>query len=293
MFRDRKEKELPALQLQDVGGAELPYLYFGGENNAQQMVFVHATGFLPWLWQPIIKEFVPPNKVWAPFICNYRQCDPEKGGLSWDTIAQDLASFCRSQAINESLVVGHSMGATVLTIAVAHYELKPRGMVLIEPIFLPGEFYEANINLKDHPLASKSLKRKNNWKNEEEAVSYIKSRPLFEDWDEEILRLYIKYGLQKQQEGNLTLTCSPESEAAIFMGGRKDNPWPLLGKINCPVLVVEAEESENKKFIDIKRAASLLKRGKYTSVAAAGHLIPMQKPKELAYIIKEFCRQIR
>jgi pimeloyl-ACP methyl ester carboxylesterase len=292
MLRDEKEKEIPALKTHDVGGAQLPYLYFGGDDPALKMVFVHATGFLPWLWQPIIEEFVPQNKVWAPFICNYRQCDPEKGGLSWDIIAQDLAGFCRSQAINESFVVGHSMGATVLTIAVARYELRPRGMVLIEPIFLPEKFYTANIALKDHPLASKSIKRKNNWKNEKEALAYMKSRPLFDGWDEQVLQLYIKYGLQKQKEGNLTLTCTPESEAAIFMGGRKDNPWPLLGKINCPVLVVEGEESANRKFVDIKKAVSLLHQGKYRSVAAAGHLIPMQKPKELAYIIKEFCRQI-
>jgi lipase len=292
MPRDGKEKEIPALQMQDVGGAQLPYLYFEGKDPAPQMLFIHATGFLPWLWQPIIKEFVPQNKVWAPFICNYRQCDPEKGGLSWDIIAQDLASFCRSHAINDSFVVGHSMGATVLTIAVARYELRPRGMVLIEPIYLPEKFYAANIDLKDHPLAAKSLKRKNNWKNDKEAIAYMKSRPLFDGWDERVLQLYIKYGMRKQNEGNLTLTCTPESEAALFMGGRKDNPWPMLEKITCPVLLVEGEESENKKFIDIKRASALLKRGKYISVANAGHLIPMQKPKELAYIIKEFCRQI-
>jgi pimeloyl-ACP methyl ester carboxylesterase len=75
------------------------------------------------------------------------------------------------------------------------------------------------------------------------------------------------------------------------MGGRDDNPWPLLEKINCPVLVVEAEESENKKFVDIKRAVSLLSQGRHQAVAAAGHLLPMQKPKELAEIIKEFSRQ--
>jgi pimeloyl-ACP methyl ester carboxylesterase len=31
-----------------------------------------------------------------------------------------------------------------------------------------------------------------------------------------------------------------------------------------------------------------LRHGKYKSVAGAGHLIPMQKPKEVAQIIKEF-----
>lgn len=279
------------LRFQDVGGAELPYLFFAGESSAGQMIFMHATGFLPWLWQPIIAEFVPPNNVWAPFICDYRLCVPEKGGLNWDTIARDLASFCRAQKIYRPLLIGHSMGATVLTIAAALYDLNPCGIILIEPIFLPDKIYETNISLKDHPLASRAVKRTNSWKNEAEALAYFKSKSLFAGWDEQILQLYVEYGLLKQKDGKITLTCTPESEAAIFMGGRENNPWPLLKKINCPVLLIEGEESEIRQFVDFPRALSLLPKGKYKLIAAAGHLIPMQKPKELIDIIKEFGTQ--
>ena len=65
--------------MQNVGGAELPYLYYEGE--APPILFAHATGFLPWLWHPVIEELAPPSQVWVPYICNYRECDPEKGGL--------------------------------------------------------------------------------------------------------------------------------------------------------------------------------------------------------------------
>src|SRR5208337_2257477 len=82
-----REKEIPELKMQDVGGAELPYLYYEGE--APQILFAHATGFLPWLWHPIIEEIVTPNQAWVPYICNYRECDPEKGGLAWGIIAED------------------------------------------------------------------------------------------------------------------------------------------------------------------------------------------------------------
>jgi pimeloyl-ACP methyl ester carboxylesterase len=280
------KKEMPDLKMQDVGGADLPYLYYEGE--ASQILFAHATGFLPWLWHPVIKQLVPQNQIWVPYICNYRECDPEKGGLSWDIIAKDLSSFSHSLNIKNPLVVGHSMGGTVLTIAAASYGIEPRGMILIEPIFLPEEFYSMEATVKDHPLASKSIKRTNHWKNEEEAWAYLKSKPLFSDWDEEVLALYLKYGMEKQRAGDLKLTCTPESEAAMFMGGWSRNPWPLLDKLTCPVLIVEGEKSENKNFIDVKKAVSLLRHGKYKSVAGAGHLIPMQKPKEVAQIIKEF-----
>ena len=280
------------LRFQDVGGAGLPYLFFEAAASAPQMMFMHATGFLPWLWQPVIQEFVPTYNVWAPFICDYRSCNPDAGGLSWDIIARDLSAFCRLQQIRNPLIVGHSMGATVSAIATAIYGLQPRGLILIEPIFLPDQFYTMKPDVESHPLASKSIKRTNHWKDENEAWSYLKSKSLFSSWDEGVLQIYHQYGLQKQEEGSLQLTCSPQNEASLFMGGWDINPWPLLAKINCPVLVIEGELTNNKGFVDVQKAVSLLSKGQYKSVAGAGHLIPMQKPKEIVEIIKEFNRQI-
>lgn len=278
--------DIPELMKQDVGGAELPYLFYDG--GPRQVLFAHATGFLPWLWHPIIENFVPEHSAWAPYICNYRSCDPHEGGLGWNVVAEDLAIFCRAQKIEKPLMVGHSMGATVLAIAVGKYGLAPRAMVLIEPIFLPEQFYEMTPSLEAHPLASKSIKRLNHWNSEEEAMSYLKSRSFFSSWDPEILHLYKQFGMEKMTQGDMRLTCTPESEAAMFMGGWCCNPWPLLEKISCPVLVIEGEKSTNIGLVDIQRAVSMLPQGKYGSVAGAGHLIPMEKPAEIAGIIKEY-----
>ncbi|MDI6741146.1 MAG: alpha/beta hydrolase [Smithella sp.] len=285
-----KEKEIPSLKIHDVGGAELPYLYYEGE--APPILFAHATGFLPWLWHPIIENLTPHQQAWAPYICNYRDCDPESGGLSWDVIARDIISFCSSRNITDHLAVGHSMGATVLTIATALFGLQPRGMILMEPIFLPEAFYEMDIKLKDHPLAAQSIKRKNSWKDEQSALEYLKSKSLFSGWDEQMLQFYVKYGMEKQAQGDLKLTCAPRSEAALFMGGKSTNPWPLLKELTCPVLILEGEKSTNREFIDLKKAVSLLKDGRYQSVDGAGHLIPMEKPKEVTKIIKEFMTEV-
>jgi lipase len=287
---EKKDKMLE-LNFQDVGGVQLPYLFFESETSASPMVFMHATGFLPWLWQPVVEELLPVSKIWAPFICDYRSCNPE-AGLSWDLVARDLSVFCRRRHIARPLIVGHSMGATISSIAAAVYGLRPRGLILIEPIFLPDQFYTQKPDIQSHPLASKSINRTNRWKDENEAWSYLQSKALFSGWDHRILQLYHKYGLQKQEDGSLRLTCSPQNEVALFMGGRIVNPWPLLPKITCPVLIVEGENTENKGFVDIPRALSLLPCGRHRLVAGAGHLIPMQQPREIAEIINEFCRMI-
>jgi len=283
------KRDIPPLRIQDIGGAELPYLYYEGE--ASPILFAHATGFLPWLWHPIIEALTPHHETWVPYICNYRECDPEKG-LGWEVIARDIISLSVAQNITDHLAVGHSMGATVLTIASALFGMQPRAMILFEPIFLPEEIYSIDMKVKDHPLAAQSIKRKDRWKDETSALEYLKSKSLFAGWDEQMLEFYVRYGMQKQQEGDLKLTCSPKNEAALFMGGNSTNPWPLLRKLTCPVLVVEGEESTNKEFIDLRKAVSLLHDGRYLSVPGAGHLIPMQKPKEVAKIIKDFLAEV-
>lgn len=282
MPKDRK----PRVLTQDIGDVDLPYLLYEGDGPA--IVLMHATGFLPWMWHPIARELAPRWRVIAPYFCDHREVDPEKGGLSWLTISEDLAKFCTSLDLETPALVGHSMGATVLTLTHAAFGVASRGMVLIEPIFLPEDFYKMQIRVEEHPLASKSIRRKDRWAGRAEAVSYLKSKPLFGRWDDEMLDLYVSYGMRESDAGGLQLACSPLREASLFMGGMQYDPWPLLPRVNCPVLVLEGEESENRAFIDLKKAVSLMPKGTYRMISQAGHLIPMEKPREILAVITEY-----
>ncbi|MBW1899648.1 MAG: alpha/beta hydrolase, partial [Deltaproteobacteria bacterium] len=224
----------------------------------------------------------------APYFCTHREPDPEKEFMSWLKLSEDLTLLCEKLNIESPYMVGHSMGATLITIANAVYGLKARKMVLVEPIYLPEETYRTKIRLQKHPLASKSIKRRNGWKDEAEAETYLRSKKMFQDWDEEAIRLYISYGMVKNGNGFMRLACPPEREAALFLGGSEYNPWPLLPKITCPVMVVEGEKSINRTVIDLKKATAAFPKGSYTEVNGAGHLIPMEKPAAVSGIIKKF-----
>jgi pimeloyl-ACP methyl ester carboxylesterase len=281
----------PQIGTQNIGDAELTYLLYDGPGPT--VVMLHATGFLPWLWHPIARALMPACRVIAPYFCDHRDSDPEKGGLDWMILAGDFAAFCRGLGIEAPCLVGHSMGATVLTIAAAQYGLAPAGMVLIEPIFLPQDFYRARIRVQDHPLAAKAIKRRNHWHDEPEAMTYLQSRALFEKWDTEMLDLYVRYGMKRNTQSGLELACSPRKEAALFMGGVRYDPWPLLPQVACPVLVLEGEHSENRAFIDLKKAASMFPDAVHRIVRDVGHLIPMEKPGETAGAIRDFFHLVR
>jgi lipase len=280
----------PRTQTEDIGGVRLSYLAYEGQGPP--LVFMHATGFLPWLWHPVARGLSSFFRIIAPHFCDHRESDPDQGGLSWMLLAEDTASLCNRLDIKSAFLVGHSMGATVLTFAAALYGLQPLGMVLIEPIFLPGEFYRRQITVEQHPLASKSIKRRNSWDSRDEARDYLLSKQVFRTWDPEMIDLYIEHGMKMSEAGALELACSPRKEAALFMGARHYDPWPLLSDISCPVLIVEGQLSDNRQFIDLKAAASRFPRGSYRLVENTGHLIPMERPAETIAMISDFFKPL-
>lgn len=226
--------------------------------------------------------------MFAPYFCDHRVFDPEEGGLSWLTLADDLAALIERLEIGEPFIVGHSMGATVASMAEALKGPLASRMMLIEPILLPSGFYEIEITVEQHPLASKSIRRRNAWNDGAEARDYLRNKPLFQNWDQEMLDLYIQRGMTEADNGGLTLACNPKREAALFMGGMVKDPWPLLERISCPVLLVEGGTSENSTVIDLKRAASVIPEARLEIVPDAGHLVPMEKPREVLALIREF-----
>ena len=277
---------MPEILSQDIGDVDLQYLYYPGDGPT--VVMLHATGFQPWLWHPIARELAGNFRVIAPYFCDHRLFNPEDGGLSWLLLADDLATLIERLGITKPLIVGHSMGATVASIAEVLKGPIASRMVLIEPIFLPSGYYGLDITVEQHPLASKSIRRRSGWRDETEARDYFRSKKLFMDWDEEMLDIYLEHGITRADNGALTLACSPNREAALFMGGMEKDPWPLLEKISCPVLLVEGENSENRLAIDLRRAASIIPRANLQVIPGAGHLVPMEKPDELLALILEF-----
>jgi pimeloyl-ACP methyl ester carboxylesterase len=90
---------MPRVLTQDIGDADLSYLLYEGEGPP--LVLLHATGFLPWLWHPIASKLAPKWRVIAPYFCDHRISDPEKGGLNWLTIAKDLANLCKGLGLEK------------------------------------------------------------------------------------------------------------------------------------------------------------------------------------------------
>jgi len=283
------DKFRPILKKCDTGEIVIEYLHYPADKP--DLVMLHATGFLPWMWHPIAERLEKNFNIIIPFFCDHRWAQPEEG-LSWQLLSDDLYAMFRALGVRAPFIVGHSMGATVATLCSALNPLNPAAMVLIEPIYLPQIFYDQKITVEQHPLASRSIKRRNHWESSEQVRHYLKGKKLFAKWDPRMMDLYILHGMISADSGSgLMLACSPEKEASLFMGCNARDPWPLLSAIKCPVLVVEGGMSENRLYIDLKKVASMFPAGKYTEVEHAGHLVPMEQPDIVADLCIDFFKE--
>lgn len=272
-----------------TGETNLQYHLYDGDGPT--IVFIHANGFNPWLWYPIARELAGRYRIVAPFFCDHRDTDPEKGGLAWTILAHDLISLCGHLNIIDPFMVGHSMGGGVCVLAHGLVADLARKMVLIEPIVLPEYYYQGNLSVDKHPLARQAIRRKNTWKDYAEAESYLRSKPLFHNWDPEMLQLYMSHGMSSGDGGELELTCSPNGEAALFMGSLAQSPWPLLPEITCPVLILEGDKSESHNYLDLPAVTRMLPRGEYRGIPDAGHLMVMENPGQIRRLIHDFFSQ--
>jgi lipase len=276
----------PEVLTQNIGDADIQYLHY--RSDGPPLVLLHATGLLPWMWHPIAGRLASRYRVIAPYFCDHRSTEPEEGGLDWMMLASDLARLCEMLSLDKPFVAGHSMGATVVAIAHAELGMPAARMALIEPIFLPQSIYATGMSVEQHPLASRSIKRRNTWSSDEEARGYLRSKSLYARWDDEMMDLYLTYGMETGDGGGLTLACHPRREAALFMGGLQFDPWPVLPKIKCPVLVIEGETSENRHFIDLPKISTLIPNGSHRLVRDAGHLLVQEQPMEILKILSDF-----
>jgi lipase len=51
--------------MQDIGDIDISYLLY--EGDGPPLIFLHATGFLPWLWHPLARDLSVVYRIIAPY----------------------------------------------------------------------------------------------------------------------------------------------------------------------------------------------------------------------------------
>ncbi len=199
-------------------------------------------------------------------------------GSSSPKSAKSPANSCVSS--NES-----TGGAAAVYLAATRPEFVSK-LVLIEPIIMP-----AGVPMDEDrrgQMADAARKRRQVWASPEEMAAAYRTRPTFEHWREDVLRLYAEEGTFRREDGQIELKCPGEIEAQVFENSASLNIWDVLPRVDCPTLVMKGERTEGFLSLVATGAAGRMPNARLVTVPNAGHLAPMERPEAVVAEILGF-----
>jgi pimeloyl-ACP methyl ester carboxylesterase len=137
-------------------------------------------------------------------------------------------------------------------------------------------------------MAGGARKRRKVWSSTEEMVASYRTRPTFEHWRDDVLRLYAEEGTFRREDGQIELKCPTEVEAQVFENSASLDIWDVLPRVDCPTLVMKGERTEGFLSMVATGTAQRMPNARLAMVASAGHLSPMERPEAVSEAILEF-----
>lgn len=253
-----------------VRGLRLHWLEFGG--TGRPVVCIHGVTGNAWTWSGVAPRLTRAGRVIALDLRGH-------GDSQWSAThaystadnASDLATLVDHMGFREVDVIGSSWGALIgLNFAFQNPSLVRRlGLIDIEPSF---EEDETDIPQRSASYASHT-----------EIVTA--ERQLNPHAPEFMIQARASMGTCSGEGGRFMRKHDP-----FFLEQwpfRSDDWWEELRELEMPVLVVHADQSWVRREI-VEKMAQEIPDSQVAYFQACGHLVPVERPEELALTLLDF-----
>ncbi len=215
--------------------------------------------------------------------------------FSWRHHAADLLQALETHGASEPVIgIGHSIGATVTTLAAARSPTRFRALVLIDPATIPGRWLPWVARLlpwttAKMPLVQRTRRRRVQWESHEDFARYHAEKAAYRHFTPRAMQDYARAGLRPAGRG-YELAYSREWEAWNFQ--RTAFLWPALRKLKMPVLLLRGEHSYLHPSDEFERHCRRLGANvEVITVEGTGHMLPQEAPERVLSLIRGFCER--
>ncbi|KAF8697674.1 hypothetical protein AX14_001307 [Amanita brunnescens Koide BX004] len=198
--------------------------------------------------------------------------------------------------------VGHSFGGCTTALAAIHKPNLFSSLIAIDPVITkplwPDEHSASRAHTRGLSLAA--LTRRDGWSSRSEALSLFQKSPFFSSWDPEVLRIYVECGLyETSSQPAVKLKMPPIYESVVFDAAESTpeevfaNMYRLDHRIKLRWIVPGVDNPQEMGPPGSIQQRVWLRPANSSNVKVpnAGHLVPLEKPKELADDMTNFLRQ--
>ncbi|WP_116364322.1 alpha/beta fold hydrolase [Parahaliea mediterranea] len=280
---------------------------FGGRGST--LVFAHANGYPPGAYRQLLEPLTAHCEVigyrHSP-LWQGRQAQPAPARANWRQFAEDLADTLTDRAAGGAepvWMMGHSLGAVVSMMAAVKRPQLFRGLILLDPVFLParqaiGMALTPDSAMRRMPLVRKTLLRPSRFSDAQAAFDFHRAKRPFARMSDESLWDYVRAGTRPGDSGQnalqdtgepagpgVELAWSPAWEAAVYAS--VPLVWPRLLRLRLPTLGLRGEASDILSPAALRRWQRL-QRGAQLETCPGGHLFPIEHPAATAARVARF-----
>jgi pimeloyl-ACP methyl ester carboxylesterase len=246
------------------------------------VVFAHPTGFHKEIWAPTVRALRSARcgaTLVAVDLRGHGDTPRPTGPPNvWD-YASDVGSVAESFGgeAGRRVGVGHSLGGMAVTAAQIRYGCFDR-LVLIDPALVSPDRAEAVA--ADNMWAESARRRRPAFPSRDDAYQTYRNKPVFADWPDEMLALYVDYGFSAR-DGVWALKCDPDWEAATFSQPSFPEVWRAARGLDVPVTLITAGRSPTHPP-DVAESTARLLDARHLRLEDRGHFVPMEAPEVVA-----------
>lgn len=264
-----------------------------GSPSLPPLVFLHANGYPPAAYTPLLRRLGEHFFVRAPF---QRPLWPQSNPQDlkdWKLLSQDLLDFL--EETGPAVVAGHSMGGIA---ALRGALMRPEAfhaLALLDPVLFHPWTIAAwrllrllGLGERVHPLIGAAKKRRRAFDDLERLFNGYRRRSTFRYFSDAALRAYVQAIACPRAQGGWQLCYSPEWEVRIYLTGVSPDLelWRGLKHLRPPTLIVRGAETDTF----LPGAARQVSR-QNPSIAIhtlehSTHLLPLECPEQTAALLE-------
>lgn len=218
----------------------------------------------------------------------------------WRPFSDDLHRFLDENELKKIAGVGHSIGATITLHLALQDPDRFHHLVLIDPVIFPpfrigfwDIIQKLNLGKKVHPWFKGALKRRTVFKNKSEMFNNYRQKPVFSRISDIDLQHYVDSLVRYGESGRVELNYPPAWEAQIYLTGMRNglDLWKNLSKLTPPLLILRGEHSNTFSTNTFRKIEKKLPFARLITIPNTSHLVPLEKPAEVARHISEFLNE--
>ena len=181
--------------------------------------------------------------------------------------------------------IGHSLGAVASWWASIENPSLFSKLILIDPVImnfrriLMSRILPHSLRRKYIPIVRIALRRRDSWESRETMSEHLRSKRVFQRFDDDAFQDFVKYGVSDSENG-VTLRFPKAWEARIY--ATPPNMWPYLKRTKVPLAIIKAEYSDVITAGTWMRIKKCVPNAALLEVPSVGHLYPFEKPDELS-----------